>query len=191
MPDIIEQLEAGKKLQEEEGIDVDSLRTKIGSSEEEVAEKPKRGRKKKEELLKEKPVEKKPMDPFEQAEELAKKLAKPERTSSSDIDKDVQEEKYPGFDFNNYYTKGQTIYYVKLNNMTGDKEFLELKIRSIYPKFMVACTEKAFAQCLGPDVQDYIFADRYTAVECYNNAKVEQRVYIKDDLGDVELNTEE
>lgn len=188
MPDIIEQLEAGKKLQEEEGIDVDSLRTKIGSSEEEVTEKPKRGRKKKEEQLISQ--EENSKDPFEQAEELMKD-SKTETNEKSDTSKEQKPDKYPGFDFNNYYAKGQTIYYVKLNNMTGDKEFLELKIRSIYPKFMVACTEKAFAQCLGPDVQDYIFADRYTAVECYNNAKVEQRVYVKDDLGDVELNTEE
>ena len=51
MPDIIQQLEEGKKIQEENGIDTDSLRTKISSEEEKDKEKTKskRGRKKKEE----------------------------------------------------------------------------------------------------------------------------------------------
>ena len=34
MPDITQQLEEGKKIQEENGIDTDSLRTKISSEEE-------------------------------------------------------------------------------------------------------------------------------------------------------------
>ena len=48
MPDIIQQLEEGKKIQEENGIDTDSLRTKISSEEEKDKEKTKskRGRKK-------------------------------------------------------------------------------------------------------------------------------------------------
>lgn len=180
MPDIIEQLELGKKLQEEKGIDVDSLRTKIESTKEETIKTP---NEQKEEEQKQETLK----DPFEQAEEIIKDSKSQNDTLTDTLEK----EKYPGFDFNNYYTKGQVIYYVKINNMTGDKELLELKIRSIYPKFMVACTEKAFAQCLGPDVYDYIFTDRYTAVECYNNTKIVQHVYVKDDLGDIEINTEE
>ena len=86
-------------------------------------------------------------------------------------------EKYPGFDFTTMYTVGQTIFYVKVNDMIGEKELQELKLRTIYPKMLVGCLEKAYTQCIGPDTVDKIFTNRYEAVQCYDNITVKQKVY--------------
>ncbi len=187
MSNIIEQLEAGKKLQEEEGIDTDSLRTKINSSEEiseEKMEKPKRGRKKKtEESVEEL------KDPFEQAEQIMK-----ESTNSKEDKKEEKPEQYPGFDFNDYYEKGQKIFYIRLIEKLGIKELLELKIRTIYPKMIIACEEKSCTQCIGPYAKDLIFTDRQTAVEVYDSIDVKtyKDVNIKEELGNIEIeNTED
>lgn len=163
MPNIIEQLEEGKKLQEEGNIDVESLRTKIGSSEEEQTEKPKRRRKKKEQ-----PQENIQKDPFEQAEEIINKSSEPK------VKEPIEQkpEKYPGFDFNDYYEKGQKIFYVQVSERLGEKDLLELTIRTIYPKMMVAVEEKKCAHCIGADSQDMIFFDRKSAVEAYNDVDI-------------------
>lgn len=155
MPDIIKQLEAGKKLQEEEGIDVDSLRTKL-NSEEESTEKPKskRGRKKKEKSEEKQSSE----DPFAQAEQLL-----------NDEKPVKQEQEYKhhsnapeGFDFNNFYEVGQTVYYVKINEAFEEKVTYELKIRTIYPEMFVGVIKNTYlkgrAQCVYYGDIDNIFS---------------------------------
>lgn len=189
MPDIIEQLEAGKKIQEEEGIDISSLRTKVNSEKEQKEEKIKsKYSKKKKEQLKDKNT--KIEDPFAQAEKIMNESDKKDSDSKKQEDiKEKKPEKYPGFDFNNYYEKGQKIFYIRLIEKLGIKEFLELKIRTIYPKMIVACEEKKSTHCIGPDTQNMIFTDRYTAIETYNNIKIKayKDVNIKDELGDTEV----
>lgn len=186
MSDIIEQLEVGKKIQEEQGIDTDSLRTKIDSSEEvseETKEKSEQKRKKK--TVKESAKETE--DPFKQAEQIM---------NSSNAKEDEKEEKleqYPGFDFNDYYEKGQKIFYIRLIEKLGIKEFMELKIRTIYPKMIIACEEKSCTQCIGPYAKDLIFTDRKTAVEVYDSIDIKafKDVNIKDELGIEIKDTEE
>ena len=183
MPDIIEQLEIGKKIQEEEGIDVDSLRTKISSSEEENTEKPKQKRKKKEQQ--EKSIEEeKSEDPFEQAEQIMNQSKKSENQPE-----EQKPEKYPGFDFNDYYEVGQKIFFIRVHESLGIKEFKELKIRTIYPKMIIGCEEKKSTQCIGPDSRDMIFTDRKLAVEAYDNMKIKvfKDTDIKSELGDTEI----
>lgn len=185
MPDIIEQLEAGKKLQEEEGIDANSLRTKVNSSEEETTKKPKQKKKKRQEEKTEKGTEEL-SDPFEQAEQIM-------NPNNESIIKEDKPEKYPGFDFNDYYEKGQKIFYVKILSKLGVKEFLELKIRTVYPKMIVACEEKKATVCIGPDTKDMIFTDKKSALETYDNVKITtyKDINPKDELGDVEINDTE
>lgn len=182
MPDIIEQLEAGKKLQEEEGIDAESLRTKVNSSEEETVKKSKQ----KKEKQQKKKTEELP-DPFKQAEQII-------NHNNELIIKEDKPEKYPGFDFNNYYEKGQKIFYIRILRKLGVKEFLELKIRTVYPKMIVACEEKKATVCIGPDTKDMIFVDKKLALETYDNVEVTiyKDVNLKDELGDVKIdNTED
>lgn len=195
MPDIMQQLEEGKKIQEENGIDINSLRTKINSEEEKdktEKQKSKRGRKKKEQLKdnKHQDNESIPEDPFVQAEKIMNESEEKDSDSKKQEDnKEKKPEKYPGFDFNNYYEKGQKIFYIRLIEKLGIKEFLELKIRTIYPKMIIACEEKKSTHCIGPDTQDMIFTDRYSAVEAYNNIKIKsyKDVNVKDELGDTEV----
>lgn len=195
MPDIIEQLEEGKKLQEENGIDVESLRTKVSSDEEDSIEKPKkRSRKKKLDSKEEKETkEQSSEDPFAQAEKILNESETKEDKKSDESNDKQQEntkpEKYPGFDFNNYYKKGQKIYYVRVCERLGIKELMELKIRTIYPKMIVACEDKKATQCIGPDTQDMIYTDRYSAVEAYNNIKITayKDTSVKNELGDTEI----
>lgn len=169
MPDIIQQLEAGKKIQEEEGIDTVSLRTKIGSDEEEPQkEKKKRGRKKKEqpvEQQKEPPVTE---DPFAQAEQLMKE-------AESEQPKETMPVKHPEFDFNDYYEKGQVIFYIKVNRVLGTKDFYSLKIRTIYPNMIVACEEGKAVQCIGYDTKDMIFTSRTVARQEYDKIEIAPR----------------
>lgn len=197
MPDIIQQLEEGKKIQEENGIDTDSLRTKISSEEEKDKEKTKskRGMKKKEEKDKEQKNKQQqkdesvPEDPFAQAEKIINESEEKDSDTNQQSNKEQKPEKYPGFDFNNFYEKGQKIFYIRVIEKLGIKEFLELKIRTIYPKMMVACEEKKATQCIGPDTKDMIFTDRFTALEVFNSIKVKsyKDVNIKDELGDTEV----
>lgn len=184
MSDIIEQLEAGKKIQEEEGIDIASLRTKVSSNEEEeIKEKPKN--KKKKEQLKDKNIKE---DPFVQAEKIVNNSSD---TNDNEIEKpkNKKQEKFPGFDFNNYYEKGQKIFYIRVHKKLGIKDFLELKIRTIYPKMMVACEEKRATVCIGPDTKDLIFTDRRSATQAYDNIEIKdfKDINIKDELGDTEI----
>jgi len=169
MPDIIQQLEAGKKMQEEEGIDAASLRTKIGSDEEEPQkEKKKRGRKKKEEPVEQQ--EQPPVtdeDPFAQAERMMK-----ENETKEEVPKDVEN---PEFDFNDYYEKGQEIFYIKINKVLGTKDFYALKIRTIYPRMIVACEEGKAVQCIGYDTKDKIFTSRSIARQEYNKIEISPR----------------
>ena len=184
MSDIIEQLEAGKKIQEEEGIDIASLRTKVSSNEEkEIKEKPKN--KKKKEQLKDKNIKE---DPFIQAEKIVNDSFD---TNDNEIEKpkDKKQEKFPGFDFNNYYEKGQKIFYIRVRKKLGIKDFLELKIRTIYPKMIVGCEEKRATVCIGPDTKDLIFTDRRSATQAYDNIEIKdfKDINIKDELGDTEI----
>lgn len=188
MPDIIEQLEAGKKIQEEEGIDVESLRTKV-NSEENIKEKPKRGRKKKEQAkdTQENVQDNTPEDPFEQAEQIIN-----QSKEKKPVEK-PKPEKYPGFNFNDYYTKGQKIFFVRVHESLGVKEILELKIRTIYSKTIIGLIEKGACQCIGPESKNMIFTDRKDAVKCYNsiNVKSYKDANIEEELGNKSINKTE
>ena len=184
MSDIIEQLEAGKKIQEEEGIDIASLRTKVSSNEEEeIKEKPKN--KKKKEQLKDKNIKE---DPFIQAEKIVNDSSDA-NDNETEIPKNKKQEKFPGFDFNNYYEKGQKIFYIRVHKKLGIKDFLELKIRTIYPKMIVGCEEKRATVCIGPDTKDLIFTDRRSATQAYDNIEIKdfKDINLKDELGDAEI----
>lgn len=184
MPDIIEQLEEGKKIQQEEGIDVKSLRTKIDSEEIQI-EKPKgkRGRKKKvvepsENISKETETQ----DPLQQAEEMLNPQEEEPRKKST---------KYPDFDFNNFYEKGQIIYFLRALPSMGYKDIIKARIRTIYPDLLIACEEKGMTHCIGVDQKDLIFNTKCDAVIASDKIKVEE-VYNPDDgIENMEIKEEE
>lgn len=79
----------------------------------------------------------------------------------------------PDFDFNEEYKSGDKIYYVLLNYLTGDKELLELTVRTIYARSLVAWEDKGMARLIGYKDRDWIFRDRREAESYYRTAKVE------------------
>ena len=175
---IIEQLEKGKELLESGEIDVESLKTKVESEDEKSEEKPKRKRR----------TSKSSISDNNNYDSNNGKVCsdKPDgdnpsnniSTKSNNRQPDEQKiEKYPGFDFTTMYSVGQTIFYVKVNNMIGEKELQQLKLRTVHPKMLVGCLEKACTQCIGPDTADRIFINRHEAVQCYKNTVVQQKIY--------------
>lgn len=171
--DIIEQLEQGKKMQEEEGIDTKALRTKVKESETTnkaaISE-----------------------DPFTQAEQIIEQTTEEKEHPKTKVEESAnaeKEEKYPGFNFNDYYEKGQKIFFIRILEPLGYKEFMELTIRTIYPKTIIGFEKKHSTQSIGPDAADMIFTDRVTALDIYDQIKLEQPKYknTEDDLGDLEL----
>lgn len=168
MANIIKQLEEGKRIQEEQGIDAASLRTKINSEEENepVKEKKKRGRKKKEEHVEQQ----------EQSSTTEKSSAQVEQATEESESKEEQKPvKHPEFDFNDYYEKGQVIFYIKVNRILGTKDFYSLKIRTIYPNMIVACEEGKAVQCIGYDTKDMIFTSRTIAKQEYDKIEIAPR----------------
>lgn len=182
---IIEQLEQGKELLESGEINVDSLKTKINSEDEESKEKPKRKRK----ISKDNTSD----DNFSNnSNDKVSDNQLNDNNSSDNIlaesnnqqPKEQKVEKYPGFDFTTMYSKGQIIFYVKINPIVGEKELQELKLHTIYPKMLIGCIGKAYTQCIGPDTADRVFTDRKEAIKYYKSVVVKQRVYSS--MGDLE-----
>ena len=176
--DIIEQLEKGKELLESGEIDVESLKTKVESENEEVSEKPKRKRRTSKNNNNVSGVRDIDNDKDNGCSSDRNNINN--TVSSDDSSRKPDEprvEKYPGFDFTTMYSKGQVIFYVKVNELIGEKELQELKLRTIYPKMLVGCLEKAYTQCIGPDTADRIFTNRYDAVQCYDSINIKQRIY--------------
>ena len=143
MPDIIEQLEEGRKIQKEKGINVDSLLTKINNKDE------------------------KQNKDIENIEKLDNINIEQDTLKQNTII-DYGQEKYPNFDFSNFYEIGQTIFFIRINKINGTKEFMELKIRTIYPKLLIGYEKGRATQCIGSDSKDLIFTKREDALKAYN-----------------------
>lgn len=77
----------------------------------------------------------------------------------------------PEFDFRNFYEKGQTIYYVHVLHDFGEKEIIIAKLRTIYPRMMVAATE-ACCQCIGYHDRDQVFLKKKEADTYYASLKL-------------------
>lgn len=177
MKDIIEQLEEGKRNQENGEFNSEELRTHL-ESEEEVKEEVKTPKKRSSKKQKEESQEEVPMDPFAQAEQIIK-----ESTGQTEQPKEEAPKKElvdPAFDFANFYEKGQKIYYIRVFEKLGTKELLELKVRTVYPRFLVTCEDKKACVCIGYDGKDMIFEDRKEALKVYNKIHVKAITYTSD-----------
>lgn len=185
MPNIIEQLEKGKELLESGKIDVKQLKTKVSSDDENIKNNDgnnnnnidtSNGCNISDDVNDtSNTVNNNSVSNDDSIDNNCNDRSSDKKSLEENNEKKV--EKYPGFDFSQKYTKGQTIFYVKVNEIIGEKELMELKIRTIYPKMMVCCTEKSYAQCIGPDSADFIFLSRYEAVDCYNNTAVQAKIF--------------
>ena len=78
----------------------------------------------------------------------------------------------PDWDFRTMYKRGDKIYYVWINHLTGDKELLELTVRTVYARSMIAHEDKGNSHMIGYTTRDMIFFDRYEAEGYYKSVKV-------------------
>lgn len=186
---IIEQLEKGKKAQQNGEIDEELLRTKVSSEEESEDIKPEKKKHKSKSKKEEKSVtdEQSEETPSFNLFEEAKQMMTPTAERTQTVKKDIID---PDFDFNDFYEEGQKIYYVQVFERLGTINLLELKLRTIYPRFLVGVSNKSKqSTCIGYDTKDFIFEDRGQALELYNSIEIDTKkdVSIEEELGGVEL----
>ena len=81
----------------------------------------------------------------------------------------------PDFDFREIYHKGDIVHYIRTNNLTGDKQLLELNVRTIYARSLVAWEEHGCAYVIGYDTKDWIFWDRREAEVYFKSMNVEAK----------------
>ena len=78
-------------------------------------------------------------------------------------------------DFTLDYTIGMRIYYVFINELTGNKALYELIVSAVYPDTIIGWEPKGCAHMIGPQDADYIFTERNTAETIYRQVVVEPK----------------
>lgn len=78
------------------------------------------------------------------------------------------------YDFRDNFEKGQTIYFVNINYLTGAKIIYKLTVGTIYKKLLIAYVNRGHAVLIGPEDIQYIFDNKQEAEECLNKIKGEK-----------------
>ena len=79
----------------------------------------------------------------------------------------------PDFDYRNYYEKGQQIYYVQIfNAFIKQKRIIPAKIRTVYPRSIVALEPKSQCVCIGYKERDQIFLTDKEAKKYYKTIRL-------------------
>lgn len=179
MKDIIEQLEEGKKNQQNGDIDKDSLYTHLESTEQQNS------------ASEEKPEDSQTEDSsgfnlFKEAEQIIQDTAGTHEistiaklTSSATVDKAPLED--PDFDFHDFYETGRTVYFIRKLDKLGVKELLTLNLRSVYSRMLIGTEGKKGCVCVGYDARDLIFTDLKTAKHEFNKIHMKEVHYTTDD----------
>lgn len=81
----------------------------------------------------------------------------------------------PYFDFRDYYSKGQEIYFAYVNEYIGEKEILKIKIRTIYARTMVGYEENACCHMIGYNTRDQLFNNKSEAENFLKTIKVKAK----------------
>ena len=77
----------------------------------------------------------------------------------------------PDFDFRNYYEKGQTVWYVRVQERLGEKETIKVFLRTIYPRTLIGSEEKSCCHCIGYQERNQVFETPREA-EAYSKSLV-------------------
>ena len=73
------------------------------------------------------------------------------------------------FDFNNYYAKGNTIWFVNVSGgYLKTKQIVELRLRTIYPDMMVGVIENSTCVVVDKNDVDRIFTNYVDAKQCFD-----------------------
>lgn len=95
------------------------------------------------------------------------KIAEKEKQNA--IDKNFPD---PYFDFREYYSKGQEIYYAYINDFIGEKENIKLKIRTVYARTLIGYEENACCHMIGYKNKEQIFQTKSEAEAFLKTIKV-------------------
>ena len=69
----------------------------------------------------------------------------------------------PYFDFREYYVKGDTLYYLNINELVGIKEIVKVTVRTIYPRAIIGQGKNAQCYVIGYRDKDMIFRNKEDA----------------------------
>ena len=78
----------------------------------------------------------------------------------------------PDFDFRSFYEKGQTAYYVRVQERLGEKEIIKVFLRTIYPRTMIGSEEKSCCHCIGYHERDRVFDTPREAQAFYDSITI-------------------
>ena len=79
----------------------------------------------------------------------------------------------PDFDYRNFYTTGQVIYFIHvLKGNIKTKQLKKLTVRTIYPRMLVCLDVGAACQCISYKDKDYIFDNMQNAQPLYDSIEL-------------------
>lgn len=82
----------------------------------------------------------------------------------------------PDFDFRTMFEKGQMKWFVRVLEPLGEKELLHIKIRTVYPRMLIATEEKTpICHCIGYNMRDQVFDTEYEAQSFFDTIKVSKK----------------
>lgn len=81
----------------------------------------------------------------------------------------------PDFDYRDYYSHGDKIFYVLVEPKLGLKEIAELTISTVYPRFVVAYYEQGKSMCISYFQRERIFTDRRAANKYFDSIAVQKK----------------
>lgn len=70
----------------------------------------------------------------------------------------------PYFNFGECYVRGDTLYYIYVNDLMRKKELLQLTVRTIYPKVLIAQDKNAQCYCISVEENERIFNQKEDAM---------------------------
>lgn len=75
----------------------------------------------------------------------------------------------PDFDFRDSYSAGEKVFLVRVYEKYKEKEFIEMILRTVYPRDMVGVVDKKYCQMVGFNERDNLFTNKQSAKTFYNS----------------------
>ena len=86
----------------------------------------------------------------------------------------------PDFDFRTMFEKSDRKWFVRILEPLGEKELLHVKIRTVYPRMLIAVEEKTpLCHCIGYNMRNQIFDTEYEARNFFDTVKVSKKYYVE------------
>lgn len=77
----------------------------------------------------------------------------------------------PYFNFGEYYSKGDTLYYIYNNELMSSRELIKVSVRTIYPRVIIGTDEEGRSFTIDISEADRIFREKAKAEKYYKETK--------------------